>query len=646
MDLFDQLDQERVEELEAKVAQARHDYYNDQPSVPDDVYDAWVDELAELREDHPVVTAVGAPPVSDWPKVRHLIPMGSLSKVQTPDEMAAWVRAVSRPSEKCEWLLVTEKLDGISVSLRYENGKFTQGLTRGDGQLGEDITPNVARMKCVLPTLKAPITAEFRGEILLYKDDLIEHFPTMQNPRNAASGIAKRLDGVGSEHLTVLVYQVLDGLDFETEKQQFEFLQEMGLSTPKYYLSAASGITTPSVAVPGVMAPQDIWEQYQKDTRETLPYEIDGLVVRINDMAHQLSLGEKNDRPLGAIAFKFNMVTRETVVTARIDQVGGTGIITPVAEFKPVRLLGAEVSRASLYNQRYIEQIGFDVGCRVLVGRSNDVIPRVASVVEGTGQTSQPPTHCPECGAPTERSGEFVICPNTGECPAQVEGRIRQWVHELGILEWGPTLVSKVVAEGLVNSVPDLYRLKVEQVQDLDRMGVASAKKAVDQLWAVTPLPLEQLMGALAVPLCATSTMRLLVDAGYDSVGRFKAATLQELTNIPGVGPKRAQSLTKWLARHGDMLDDLVGLVGVKERSVGALTGKTVCFTGTSNMKRTDLIRLAEEAGGTVKKSVVKGLTYLVMADPDSTSSKAKAARKNNTECISEENFLGMVGKL
>jgi DNA ligase (NAD+) len=637
MDLFDQLDQERIDELGANISQARHDYYNNQPSVPDELYDAWVDELAELKENHPVVAAVGAPPVSDWPKVNHTVPMGSLSKVQTMDEMTSWIQKVSREkgTASYEKLLVAEKLDGISVSLRYEKGRFVQGLTRGDGETGEDITPNVARMKNVPARLHEPVSATFRGEILLYKDDFVKYFPGMQNPRNAASGTAKRLDGSGSEHLTVLVYQVLEGPDLETEEKQFEFIKKVGLKNPQYYITAMA---------PGMRTPHDIWVDYQQSVREALPYEIDGLVVRVNDMPHQLSLGEKNNRPIGAVAFKFSMITRETVSVARIDQVGGTGIITPVAEFRPIRLLGAEVSRASLYNQKYVEQIGFDVGCRILVGRSNDVIPRVASVVRRTGAVSQPPTHCPECGTPTERSGEFIVCPNTGECPAQVEGRIRQWIKELGILEWGPTLVSRAVSTGLVKSVPDLYRLHQRQVQDLERMGAASAKKAVEQLWVVTPLPLEQLMGALAVPLCATSTMQLLVDAGYDTVHKLKSVRILDLENIPGFGPKRAQSFRRWLDSNEAVLDDLVELVGVKERPVGALTGKTVCFTGASSVKRSDLIRLAEEAGGTVKKSVVKGLTYLVMADPSSNSSKAKAARKNKTECISEEGFLEIVG--
>lgn len=643
-DLIEALESDRVEELEGLISKARHDYYNGQPSVEDRVYDAWVDELAELKEDSFQVTSVGAPAVSAWPKVDHEIPMGSLNKVQTIDEMTNWVQKYGRSRNQLasghEELLVTEKLDGISVSLKYVKGKFVQGVTRGDGHVGEDITPNVARMKGVPHKLPKPITVMIRGKIVLFKDDLSKHFPGMANPRNAASGTAKRLDGQGSEHLTVVAYQALesDGQELRSEFEVFALLESLGFKVPNYFRSAVAF---------GVRTPQDIWVDYQQRVRESLPYEIDGLVVRFDDLAYQMSLGEKNDRPLGAVAFKFSPMTREAKAIRRIDQVGGTGKITPVAEFTPVRIMGAEVNRASLYNQKYIEEIGFYEGARLLITRANDVIPRVVSVVRPhpEGLVSQPPKECPECGSKTVRDGEYIVCPNVGGCPAQTEGRIRQWVKELGILEWGPTLVSKVVSEGLVETVPDLYRLNASNLASLDRMGATSAKKAIEQLWSVVPMPLEQFLGALAIPLCATSTIQTVVDAGLDTLDAIRGASVEQFASIPGMGPRRATSLHNWLQSNGSVLDNLLGAgVSIKAKAVGPLSGKSVCFTGKSTMKRAELIRLAEQAGGTVKKSVGKGLTYLVMSDPNSGSTKARAARTNGVECLSEENFLHLVG--
>jgi DNA ligase (NAD+) len=628
----------RIADLEKWISEARQAYYNGTPIATDEVYDARVDELAELKEDSPAVTAIGAPPpASFWPKVEHRIPMGSLDKVQTMDEMSGWVNKVARkfPYKK-EELIVTEKLDGISVSMQYEEGRLIQALTRGDGTMGEDITQNVVRMKGVPKVLPEPISVIFRGEIVLLKEDHQKHFPDKANPRNTASGTAKRLDGKGCEHLTVIVYQALEGPEFQTEVDQFKFLEQMRLHVPRWY---------PSALAPGVRTPHDLWVEYQQTIREQLPYDIDGLVIRLNDLAYQWSLGDRNGRPYGAVAFKFAPVSRETVAIGREDQVGGTGRITPVAVFKPVRLLGAEVSRASLYNQTYIENIGFDVGARILVSRANDVIPRVVSVTGSTGTVSQPPEKCPQCGAKTVRVGEYLTCPNTSECPTQTVGRLLQWVKELGILEWGESLVQKLVNEGLVRSVPDLYRLTREQLASLDRMGETSADNVLRTLWAVVPLPLESFLGALGIPLCATATIQLVVDAGYDTLEKILGASVAQLQGIAGMGPRRAQSLTSWLERNRELLQDLLGSgVQIKDRPVGSLTGKSVCFTGKSTRKRSELEAFAKEAGASVKKSVTKDLTYLVLADPNSTSTKVKAARKNGTECISEEAFLGMVG--
>ena len=643
MDLIDEANASWIEELEEKITQARHDYYNGAPSISDEQYDAWVDELAELKASSPAVTAIGAPPVSAWPKVEHSIPMGSLNKVQTLDEMTDWVQRNSRDKTQLrqgyEQLLVTEKLDGISVSLRYVEGKLVQALTRGDGQTGEDITPNVARMKGVPKELPKPINAICRGEIVLLKQDHQDHFPETANPRNTASGTAKRLDGRGSEHLTVMCYQALEveGQDLRFETEVFAWLEEVGFQTPKWYMSA--------VAV-GVKTPHDLWVDYQQTLREKLPYEIDGLVVRLNDLAYQWSLGDKHGRPVGAVAFKFAPITRQTKAIDRIDQVGGTGRITPVAVFDPVRILGAEISRASLYNQAYIEQIGWGVGAPILVSRANDVIPRVVSVVGvAPNGVSKPPTHCPECGAETERDGEYIICPNTGECPAQTEGRIKMWVQKMGVLEWGPMLIQRVVEAGLVKKVPDLYRLTTADLAGLERMGESSAQNAINELWKVTPAPLEMLTGSLGIPLCGRSTMQVVVEAGFDTLDKIRAAQQTELESIPGMGPKRAAALRAWLDKHGDLFDEMLEVgFKVKEKVQGVLTGKSACFTGKSNLKRAELERLVTEAGGSVKKSVGKGLTYLVMADPNSTSTKAKAARKAGTECISEEQFLELVG--
>jgi DNA ligase (NAD+) len=389
-----------------------------------------------------------------------------------------------------------------------------------------------------------------------------------------------------------------------------------------------------------------LWQEYETKIREGLPYEIDGLVVRLNDLSAQIALGDVHGRPNGATAFKFTAPARETTLRQVSWQVGSIGRITPVAVFDPVTLVGATVTRASLYNIAYIEQLGIDVGATVLVVRANDVIPRVTQVVKSTGTVAKVPETCPVCGQPTARDGEYLVCSNVATCPAQTAGRIKQWVSELNILEWGDTLIQKLVDEGLVTTVADCYRLKKEQLAALDRMGERSAEVVLETLWAASPMALENLLGGLSIPLCATSTIRLVVDAGYDTVEKLQEATYEALMGIDGLGPKRASALHTALQKtHKELIQDILSTgVRVKTRAVGSLTGKSVCFTGKSVRKRAELESLATNAGGTVKGSVGKGLTYLVMADPDSGTSKAVAARKNGTTCISEEAFVAMCG--
>ena len=633
----------REAELASQIQSARAAYYNGEPLLADDAYDALVDELRGLKADAPAVTAIGAPvPVeSAWPKTRHTIPMGSLDKVQSVDEVTGWVLGHSRSGEKrgavpFEELLVTEKLDGISISVTFVGGRLQEAVTRGDGEVGEAITPNVARMQGIPKTIGYEECVTLRGEIVLPKEALTQHFPQNANARNTAAGTAKRLDGRGCEHLSVYFYRV-HGPEMARRSDEILWLASQGFQHPNWYVTAM---------VPGAKTPQDLWVEYQQKLRDELPYDIDGLVVSFNDAAYLASLGELHGRPRGEVAFKFTPITRETVATGLVLQVGGQGHITPVAEVQPVNLLGASVRRASLYNWGYIRQIGFYVGARVTITRANDVIPRIVAVASPRADGSPPPARCPECWSDTEWDGEYLICPNTCGCPAQVEGRLKKWVKELGILEWGDVLIEKVVRAELATTVAGLYRLSEATLSELDRMGPASARKAREQLWGVLPLPVERFLGALGIPLCSTSTLELLVGAGYDTLEAIAAATAEELQGIAGVGPKRALALVSWLAANKSLLQEMQQAgVTLKRPVLGVLSGKSVCFTGKTQEKRAVLERLVKDAGGQVKGSVGKGLTYLVTADPDSTSSKAVAARRNGTRCLTEGALLEMLGR-
>lgn len=619
----------RIADLEQKITKARNDYYNGQAIFSDKVYDAWIDELRLLDPTNKAVTAVGAPiVVSEWKKAKHQIPMGSLDKVNTPSELSKWYDDSSLAGEP---LFVCEKLDGLSIEVIYEDGKFTQAITRGNGVEGEDISVNVIKMGGVPSTLKNKFNGSLRGEIIMTKTNHKLYFSDKANPRNAASGVSKRLDGVGVEKLDILFYQVLGDIDFKSEADQYTWLRTNGCKTPNYW----NFKTTEEV--------NKHWRNYQDKDRDSLDYDIDGLVIRFNDLVKQASLGDKDLRPKGAIAFKFDNESRESIIRNITWQVGNSGRLTPVATVDPVLLVGATVTRASLYNWSYISALGLDVGASVLVARANDVIPRIEELIKGTGTIAQPPSSCPECNGATIMDGENLMCTNSADCPAQVVGRIKNWIKELNILEWGDTLIEKLVESKKVTTIADLYKLTVNDLASLDRMGDKSAQKCYDLLWASSEVSLDIFLGALSIPMIGATSIRQIINNGCDTLEKFGQLSAVHFEQVSGVGPTKAKFLADGLKANQQLiLDILDNGVTIKKQIVGPLSGIKIAITGSTKTKRADLEKFVSDNGGEIKSSVGKSCTHLVIADINSTSSKAVAARKLGIKLIDEESLLNL----
>lgn len=611
---------ERIKELEQKITEANNAYYNGSPIVSDQVWDAWYDELKLLSPENVLLSKVGNEPVSEWKKVRHTIPMRSLNKVNSDDEFLSWVKECGTNE-----FLGTEKLDGISVSLVYENGALTQASTRGDGNIGEDITVNVVKMHGVPKYLRSSFTGNIRGEIILKKSLHKKYFLDYANSRNAASGIARRYDGNGCEHLSVLSYKIHD--DSKTELEAFEKLKGLGFNTPNYKLLNSDECI-------------QMRNEYHSTKRGELDYDIDGLVFSVNNTDLKDSLGEKGRGPKGSIAFKFDAQGAETVIRKIIPQVGATGRITPVAVFDEVDLVGVKVTKASVYNYSYISDLNIGIGAKVLVIRSNDVIPRVQEVIEPT-TTEAVPDNCPECGTKTIKNGEYLLCPNKKHCPAQVLGRLSTWINEIGILEWGDKVLKKLIDSRLVFDVYDIYKLEPKQIASLDKMGEKSARLLLGELEKNKEIPLHNFIGGLGIDGIASSTVKLCIEHGYNTLESILNLSFNKLIDIPGFGDIKANLFIKGIEENKERIKKILESgVKIKQITVGKLTGKSFCFTGSSNLPRKKLQQLVEENGGIVKNSVVKGLTYLVSAELDSTSSKAKAAKKNSVLMITEEDFL------
>jgi DNA ligase (NAD+) len=644
------MSKERISELSKQINKHRNLYYNEEPEIDDADFDLLCDELRELDPENIALTAIGAPVNSEWEKAPHKIAMGSLDKVNTPEELKSWALKIFKSRNS---IFLTEKLDGLSVAVEYKDGEFVAAISRGNGRIGEAIGRNVSKMGGVKKYIKG-LTANLRGEIILTRTNHKKYFPEYANPRNAASGITKRLDGEGCEHLNVLFYQIVGDTkklpcgDFRSEFQQFEFIESLGLTTP-YYEAFAGGDSKNDIGELCDRVSQK-WEEYQTTIRNKLDYDVDGLVVRMNDIEDQIAVGEHHLRPKGARAFKFRNQFATTTVREIVWDCGGSGRITPVCWFNKTNLQGSNIEKASVYNIAYINELGLGVGAEVLVCKAGEIIPRVEKVLKPGKTIATIPTKCPACNGNVEMEGENLVCLSTDTCPAQRLGRLQKWIAKLNILEWGEGILIKLIESGKVNTVPDLYKLSREDLMSMERMGARSAEKCFNHLWAASTIPLEVLLGSLSIPLVAVSTIEFVIASGYDTLDAILELNEEQLMGIKGLGPAKAASMYKGLKRNRKLINELLELgIAIKEKEImktsngnGKLAGKSFVFTGEASIGRKELIAMVEANGGTSDSGIKKRTTYLVQADPSKLSSKTKKAQAQGTAIISEEEFFAM----
>lgn len=625
-----------VKKLAKVVQQAKDAYYNGHPIMDDAKYDALEDELRKLDPSNAVLAVVGAAPTGGggWLKVKHEIPMGSLQKAQEKADLDKWFasRGVNTP------VCTSDKLDGISIGLRYEGGKLVQGLTRGDGETGEDITRNVMLMKGALKRLPKTIKGQplpdvvyVRGEVVILKSDFKAHFPGESNPRNSASGTSKRQsDPAKCRYLTIKAYQWLpDGMAPMFKCDEFHALEEAGFVTANWKVCKDKA------------AVEALYQEYIDSVRDGLDYLIDGLVVDIDDRDVREGKGTTDGRPKGAVAFKFPHEKKPTVLNHIRWQVGSSGRITPVAEFDTVNLAGANVSQASLHNISNIDKLAGGVGQhnlakgdQILVARRNDVIPYVEEVLVSNDSADDDdvfhtPTECPSCKGTLTRDGEYLVCRND-DCEAQATGAIKRWCKKIGVLHVGDSLIECLVEEGLVTDIADLYTLDPVVVENLTmgtrRVG-GTGRKAITNLGNKMALPLHVFVGSLGIPLIGRSMAKTIVDGGFDSLSKMLKARIVEIAAIPGVGQSKADSFCRGFLARAGLIAKLISVGIVVQVASGPLKGTVFCLTGFRDAELTEAI---ERAGGTVKSSVSKKLSHLVLKDPTSTSGKAKKAREYN----------------
>ncbi len=616
--------------LKKIIKKAQKKYYFGQPIMSDAKYDRLIGLLKKYDPDSPLIHQVGdkVPKTTPLTKVTHKIPMGSQNKINTIEEFRLWAEKVPDAM-----FLVQEKIDGLSVELVFKNGRLKVASTRGDGFVGEDITHNVLRMRNVKKRIP-DFTGALRGEIVLGRTTFEKHLKNMAyvNPRNAAAGIARRKISKGAEHLKVYYFDIISENDqFSTEMDKMLSIKKLGLDIANYAVGKSPFV-------------EKAFEYYVTKYRAALPYDIDGLVVKVNDLALQQKMGEVNQRPKGQVAWKFEAESAETRLVGVRWDMGFTGRLTPVAILAPVELGGTTVRHANLHNWKNIGNLDIGINDYVRVVKRGEIIPNVEEVtkIAGNGRSIEKPEHCPICQAHLQFEGEFLICPNS-QCDAKQKGNFHRWAKALELDFLGEAFIEKLFKLYDIKGIWQLYTLTVQQIAALPGFAEKSAKRVYDQIHKKSSLPLATFLTGINIPNISTQTFQLLIDAGFDSIDKLANITEDQLLGVYGIGDSTAQQIVTGLTNRQKTIQKLLKYVTIEEPAAGPLTGQSFCFTGEIEIRRTLAERLVKEKGGVVKDTVTRGLTYLVQADSRLQTVKALKAKEYGTKVISGQEFLKLI---
>lgn len=649
----------RIEELSKELNRYNKHYYDlSEPLVSDYTYDEMMQELRSLELKYPEFLKpdspsqrVGESTSSSFDEVEHKVQMASLQDVFSFEEVAAFVQRC-KESVPGPVFVVEPKIDGASVSLEYENGIFTRGSTRGTGWKGDDITMNLKTIHTVPLSIKnAPAYLEVRGEVYMSKESF-ERLCVQQeesgetpfkNPRNAASGSLRQKDAsvTAKRKLDILIFNVqqIEGRELTAHKESIDYLASLGFNTV-----SQSGLLTNT---------DDILHEIQRigEERGSYPYDIDGVVVKLDSFSQREEMGATTKTPKWAVAYKFPPEEKETVLREIELSVGRTGVITPVAVFDTIRLAGTDVERASLHNQDFITDKGICIGDRIVVRKAGEIIPEVVRAV-CHNEDSVPytlPESCPVCGTKAERDDEAALRCVNPDCPAQVMKRMIHFASKdaMNIDGLGPQNLTALHDAGLINSVADLYTLKKEDLLSLDRFAEKSAENLLAAIEKSKENTLDRLVFGLGVRNIGGKAAKLLCEA-FPSIDKIMSASTEEISAIEGFGSIMAESVVSAFSEPHmqELVSRLVELGLPSEYETAEITddrfaGKTFVLTGTlPTMKRNDAKTLIESFGGKVSGSVSKKTSYVVAGEE--AGSKLDKANALGVPVLSEEELLEM----
>lgn len=654
---------ERVGWLRAEIRRHNRLYHvEDAPELSDAEYDALYRELEDLENENPDLATedsptqrVGAEPLEEFEQVRHSIPMLSLANARKVEELREWDARVRRLlGEEEEPAYVTElKIDGLAVSLRYEDGRLVQGATRGNGTIGEDVTSNLRTVRSIPERLEGepPGIVEARGEVYIPLERFEEFNRQVEsegkkpfaNPRNLAAGSIRQLDPriTADRPLTVFLYGVGEGGEYESHSAALAALRGYGLRTNPHKLH--DGIES-------VISECEKWA----GKRETLDYQVDGVVVKVDSREQQRALGSVQKSPRWAIAYKFEPLAGRTRLEDIIVNVGRTGAITPQAVLSPVNVGGVTISHATLHNEDYVKNKGILIGDEVVIERAGDVIPQVIRPLtenrDGSEYAFEMPTHCPVCGMEVSRpEGEAITRCVNARCPAQAVERIIHFSTKsaMDVEGLGEKLAARLFDLGLVGDVADLYELRPEQLTPLDGFAEKSAESLVDAISASKQQPFSRVLYALGIQHVGLVTAGLIA-ARFSGHDLLEGVSAEALTEIDGVGGVLAGSVVGYFAleENRELVGRLMNLGLDFEREEGAasggrLSGMRVVVTGSLSQPRSHFVERIERAGGTFTSSVSKNTDYVLAGDD--AGSKLTKAEELGVTVLDEAGFEELV---
>lgn len=652
----------RIEELREKIH--KHDYYYfvlDKPKISDIEYDKLMQELSKLEEEHPELITpdsptqrVGGEPIDEFRKVEHQVPLLSLDKVFSEEELRDFEQRIRKDVEQEIQYVAELKIDGLSASLVYEGGSLAQGATRGNGRIGEDVTHNIKTIKSIPLKLDKEIDLEVRGEIYFPKDKFIQlnqkrkeaEQEEFANPRNAAAGTLRQLDPqiAAKRPLDIFIYDsaYLKGEEFSLHSERLTYLKELNFKVNSEWRICAS--------IDEVIEYCQYWTQ----KRDELNYEIDGIVIKVDDLALRQRLGSTAKHPRWAIAYKFPAQQKETTIKDIEITVGRTGSLNPTAILEPIYLDGSVVSRATLHNQDYINEKDIRIGDKAIIEKGGDIIPKVVKVLpeKRTGQEEKfvIPKECPVCGAEAVRlEGEVVISCTGGACPAQLKEEIIHFVQRnaMNIEGVGPSLIEQLLDNELIGDVGDLYYLKKEELMNLERMGEKSSQNVIDALEKSKNNSLAQLLFGLGIRHVGSRVGQVLAQ-NYQDIEAITQVSEDELSEINEIGPKIAQSIVTYFQQEQNLkIIDKLREAGVNLESQTSnvkkiLEGKKIVVTGTlQEFTRKEAKEAITSLGGRVTSSVSKNTDYVVVGD--NPGSKYDKAQELGVTILNESEFKELI---